>query len=81
MHKELDHMLERFPEHRGVIIQLFNSNEDFKSLCDDYLQCKNNLLKFRQNVLKDTRVENEYKMLSLDLEQEVLHFLAICGKP
>jgi hypothetical protein len=76
MNKELDYMLERYPEYRGRIIELFGSDEDFKSLCDDIWQCKNNLVKFRENRVSDTRNENEYRLLLLDLEQEVLNFLA-----
>ena len=74
MHKELYNMLERFPEYRGNIIELFNSNEDFKSLCDDYWQCKNALLKFREHVLEDAQVENEYRQLCMDLEQDAFRF-------
>jgi len=77
MEKELNNILERFPEFSGKIIELFNSNGEFKSLCEDYLQCKNALVKFSDNVLKDTRIENEYKALCLDLEQEALHFFNV----
>jgi len=77
MQKELNNMLERFPEHKGKIFELFSSNEDFKSLCEDYWQCKNALYKYRNNVQEDARNENEYAGLSLDLEQEILRFLGI----
>ncbi|ULQ52000.1 hypothetical protein [Flavihumibacter fluvii] len=81
MEKELDNILERFPQYREKIICLYTNNEDFKSLSDDYLQCKITLSKFRQHLLvADTRMENEYKALCLDLEQEILQFLHLLWK-
>lgn len=80
MYKELDQMLEAYPECRLKVIELFSSNEDFKSLCDDVWQCKKSLLKFRNNAVNDTRKENEYRLLLLDLEQEVERFLSGCQK-
>lgn len=77
MQKELYNMLERFPEYREKILELFNNNEDFKSLCEDYLQCRNALGKYRDNVQEDTRSENEYCGLSHELEQEALRFLGL----
>ena len=75
MNKNLDFILERFPEHRGKITDLFATNDNFRILCEDYLRCKSNLFKFSQNIKRDSRLKNEYKMLSLDLEQEVIQFL------
>ncbi|MBZ5857620.1 hypothetical protein [Flavihumibacter profundi] len=81
MEKELDNILERFPQYREKIILLYNNNEDFKSLSDDYLQCKNTLSKLRQHlIVADTRMENEYKALCLDLEQEILQYLNLIWK-
>ena len=75
MQKELDMIMENFPEHREKIAELFRNNEDFKSLCMDYWQCRNALLKFRETVLDDVRRENEYARLLNELEQEAARFL------
>ncbi len=75
MHKELNNILEQFPEHRAKILALFSSSEDFKSLCDDYWQCKNSLQKFRENKLEDSRVEEEYVRLCIELEDDALRYL------
>lgn len=77
MQKELDYIINRFPEYRGRLTDLFNSNDDFKSLCDDYWQCNQIASRFSGNAIEYARLENSYKMLKLDLEQEVLHFLDI----
>jgi len=75
MYKELDHMLDRFPHHRTRIIELYDNNEDFRSLCNDYLQCSLTLLKLKKEVRYDIRMENQYRVLNLDLEREVVHYL------
>ena len=81
MEKELDNVLQRFPQYRKKIIGLYCSNENFKAVLNDYLQCKNMLSRFRQQlIIADTRMENEYKALCLDLEQEILYFLNITRK-
>lgn len=75
MTRELDHMINAFPAHRGKLIDLYDTNEDFRSLCDDYWQCNCSLNKIHQDATHDKRSENSYKMLCLDLEQEVLQYL------
>lgn len=75
MEKELDYMIEKFPAYRARLVDLFNGNEDFKSLCDDYWQCNYQLARLHGKVLKEARMENNYKMLRLNLEQEVLQYL------
>ncbi|HNP24334.1 MAG TPA: hypothetical protein PKM63_19080 [Panacibacter sp.] len=77
MQKELDYIINRFPEYRGKLMELFSSNDDFRSLCDDYWQCSQTASRFNDNSIEHARMENSYKMLRLDLEQEVLHFLNI----
>jgi hypothetical protein len=75
MEKELDYMIEKFPQYRARLIDLFRQNDDFRSLCDDYWQCNYNMHKLAGNVVKEARIENNYRMLSLNLEQEVMTFL------
>jgi predicted secreted protein len=75
--KELDYMIEKFPQYRAKLIHLFNNNDDFRSLCDDYWQCNYCATKFTSNVKNEARIENNYKVLSLALEQEVQNYLDI----
>lgn len=75
MQKELDYMIERFPKYRGRLTELFNSSEDFKSLCNDYWECNYHILGMMSCRTNEPRIENGYKMLSLSLEQEVLRYL------
>lgn len=75
MQKELSIILEKFPEFRRKILELFEKNEDFKSLCEDYWKCKKVISKTREHLLEDTQMENQYVQMSADLEQDVLRFL------
>ena len=75
MNKELNNMLERFPDQRKRIIELYNKNEDFRALCEDYWQSKKALLNSRGNQIEDALLENEYSGLCLELEKEALRFI------
>jgi len=75
MRKSLDFILSKFPDHRTKIIDLYNSDDDFRILCEDYLTSRETLQECRQNVIKDREFENEFLKLNLDLEKEIVHFL------
>jgi hypothetical protein len=75
MQRELELLLESFPEHREKFVELFRENEDFKSLCLDYWQCKTAIIKIHEIVLEDVRTECEYIKLCIDLEREAIDFL------
>ena len=81
MEKELHNILERFPQYRNKIIELYGSNGDFKTLATDYLYCRSMLVLFKQQLTDaDICMENEYKAVCLDLEEDILHFLNISKK-
>lgn len=73
--KELDKMIEKFPMHRVRIIQLYCSNEDFKSLCDDYWISVQSLFMYRKNLTSDLKLTKEYDAICALLEEEVLNYL------
>jgi hypothetical protein len=75
MQRELELLLENFPEHREKFAELFSENEDFKSLCLDYWQCRTAMIKFHEAVLEDARTESEYIKLCRELEREAIDFL------
>lgn len=72
MTKELDHMISRFPIYRSSVMELYSKSDDFKSLCEDYWNCTNNLGKLLAKADTPARLSNQYRLLSLELEQEVL---------
>lgn len=75
MRKAFEYILTRFPEYRAKIIDLYNKDEDFRILCDDYLGSADALEECRKNVIKDKEFENEYSEVHLELEKEIIHLL------
>jgi len=75
MRKALDFILSKFPDHRTKIIELYNTDEDFRILCEDYLTSIETLKECRENVIKDREFQNEFLQVNLDLEKEIIHFL------
>lgn len=77
MRKELIHTIDRFPEYRVKIQDLYLVNEDFRSLCEDYFDCGEQLKKFKHQTLSDKLTEIECRHLFLELETELLNFLGL----
>ena len=77
MRKAFDYILSKFPDHRTKIIELYNKDEDFRILCEDFLTSIETLEDCRQNVIKDREFENEFLHVNLDLEKEIIHLLEI----
>jgi len=69
-------IMERFPEEKQALCQIFRESRSFQSLCNDYWEC----LDARQNWQQSTSEEapdrcDEFAHLLLELEQEVRHYL------
>ncbi|HTE23311.1 hypothetical protein [Flavitalea sp.] len=65
----------QFAEYIETIKMLYKVDDDFKTLCDDYLTSKTSLEKFKEKSVEDKQRELEYKRLSLDLEKEILEYV------
>lgn len=65
----------QFAEYIETIRMLYRVDEDFKTLCDDYVTSKENIEKFSDLALEDMKTVFEYKQLSLDLEKEILDYV------
>ena len=57
---------------------LYAVDDDFKTLCDDYLTSKTRLERLKAKSAEDRRMELEYKRLSTDLEKEILDYVSKC---
>jgi hypothetical protein len=75
MNKELDNVLIKFPAYRGRILELFSGNPDFKSLCEDYWLCRNNLNHFEFENRKIRSDKKQFTDLAHRLENEITRFL------
>ncbi len=76
----------RFPGHKAAAEKLIKKCEQFRELCEDYLECIKVLRRFED--LGDTTQQRiaEYEDLQADLEREMLECLEaratcpLCGK-
>ena len=75
MRRVLELILTKFPDHKHKIIDLYNNNEDFRLLCEDYLSSVQALEKCRAEVFKDREFEGEFLDVNLELEKEIVRLL------
>ncbi len=73
--EKLQAMIQRFPDFRVRIIQLYQNDENFKSLCEDYWLCSTLLAKHKSNVDTDLELENEYDSICATLENDIDQYL------
>ena len=66
----------RFAEYIETIKMLYKVDDDFKTLCDDYMTSKTSLEEFHEKAMQDKQMELEYKRLYRDLEKEILEYVA-----
>lgn len=77
MDKALEYILTKFPDHRAKIIDLYNTDEEFCSLCEDYLVSAQAIKDYRENVEKNTGFEIEFMQVYIELETEIVQLLEI----
>jgi hypothetical protein len=75
MEKALEFILIKFPEHRDKMLDVYCTDDDFRILCEDYLTTVNTLEESRLKRISNQTIENEFVMLSLDLEKEIIRTL------
>jgi hypothetical protein len=75
MRRVLELILSKFPDHRHRIIDLYNKDEDFRLLCQDYISSTQALQKCRKDVFKDRTFEGEFLEVNLELEKEIVQLL------
>lgn len=73
--QELQVILLKFPGSGAKIIQLYNHDSNFKSLCEDYWLSTTLLARQRGSIGADIAMENEYKSIRALLETEVEAYL------
>ena len=76
MKKAFDHILLKFPDHRAKIMDLYHREEDFRTLCIDYLNTLQSLEDCRKSSIIDMEIEIEYSQLFIDLEKEIIRLLS-----
>ena len=66
---------ERFPHVRDRATCLFEQDETFRELCDDYAACVGTVARLEGCGLASACMRNEYAALQLRLERELLRYL------
>jgi len=72
---KLHEMIQKFPDFKVRIIQLYQHDENFKSLCDDYWLCTTLLEKQKNRMLADPELALEYDSICSTLENDINKFL------
>jgi len=72
---ELHQVTNRFPAFHEKVVDLYNLNEEFQGLCNDYCLCIKSLEQWRERIENDEKCLVEYKDLKVTLEQEICRFL------
>jgi len=72
---ELLQVTNRFPAFHEKVVDLYNLNEEFQGLCNDYCLCIKSLEQWRERIENDEKCLVEYKDLKVTLEQEICRFL------
>jgi len=65
----------KFPEEGERIESLYQSDEDFRALCEDYFSCLQFLHKFKNEVKEKKYSFEEYKNMQEELEKELQDFI------
>lgn len=73
--EDVKFMVDRFSSYKSQILEAYQTNDEFKSLCEDFYSSALILENLKRRLLKDKKNELEYRKLFLDLESEILDFL------
>ena len=67
----------RFPNHKELITELFKESKSFKTLCEDYFDCRTMLDESIKINNKTGDLRKEYQILLAEIEDEVLERISI----
>ena len=66
---------QKFPEQGDRIEQLYESDEDFRALCADYVLCMRQLVEIEKEFSEKEHSMKEYKNIRKELEKELHEFI------
>jgi hypothetical protein len=75
MHPSLGLVIERFPYVEDRAMRLFERDETFRELCEDYQACAATVERLEASPHSSREIRNEYSALVLRLERELLRYL------
>ena len=73
----IETLMEKFPDQANLIRELFEESDSFRSLCEDYMECRQVIerLKYATTMVEQGYLQ-EYKILIEELEDEITHRIA-----
>ena len=73
----IEALRKKFPDQVNLIRELFEESDSFRSVCEDYLECRQVIerLKYATKIVEQGYLQ-EYKILSEELEEEITHRIA-----
>ena len=75
--RAVDHVVERFPERKELVRRLYLKDEQFRSMCEDFLLSIDSLRRFEGRPDAHLRPEvDDYRALLGELEAEIRSYLA-----
>jgi hypothetical protein len=75
LNNDLLEIINKFPSQARRIEELYEANEDFRTLCHDYAICLKHLKKFKKKSGETQMALNEYSVIHSELENELSHFI------
>jgi hypothetical protein len=75
MHQALRLVSERFRQMGGDAARLFEDDDSFRDLCEEYEVCTRTVTRLEAMESPSQEMLNEYKALLLRLERELLRYL------
>lgn len=73
MHKKAHSIVQLFPDYEEQIGFLFQSDENFRDLCSDYLLCISMVLERKNDINKKQEEITEFEDLQRNLKAEILN--------
>ena len=75
LNTQLSVVKKKFPQHSERIEELYEVDEDFRTLCADYFLCVQHLQKFKTEFNEKQHSIEEYKDIKDELEKELHDFI------
>ena len=72
MYKKIDSIIQLFPDFEKKIDFLYQSDENFRELCSDYMLCTSMVQQRKNEINKNAAEIAEFEDLQRNLEAEIL---------
>ncbi|MDW5290588.1 hypothetical protein [Formosa sp. PL04] len=71
MHKNVDYIIQLFPDFEEQIDFLFQTDENFRDMCSDYMLCKSMIQELKNKKIIHSEDFTEMEALQQSLKEEI----------